>query len=197
MLRATGVSVGSIARALGISGPAVTQWRTGSRLPALAHRAELESRYGIPAAAWDRAPAEGGADSPPPARNRPPPPPRRPRTTEAGIEALTGPEAAAELEAAARAAGPRMTLEQVTALVRRLEPVVMDPTLPPSTLSQLTSTLTRLLQVQSQLAGDGRTAEERLAASPAYQATMAAVLEALADHPEALAAVERALARLA
>lgn len=163
------VAPSEIARAVNVSRPMITYWRTGQKVPNPERRAQLERLYGIPAVSWDRV-AE--AYVPPP-------------------EGCT-----ADPSIALQPLPKGMTLVQVEAMLERLQPVVMAEDLPPSTLAQIMSTVTALLRLKAALAGDARSDEQKLAQSPAYQMTMAAVLDALTPHPLALRAVERALSRL-
>jgi hypothetical protein len=157
----------AIAAALGVSGPMVTYWRGGTKVPNPERRAQIERLWGIPAAAWDR------VSEPPKAAPAP-----REWDPAVPIRVPSG-----------------MTLEQVDEMLRRLRPVMQDPQIPPSTLAQLTSTATQLLRLRASLVGDGRTDEEKLASSSAFQSTVAAIIGALRPYPQALQAVERALSQ--
>ena len=56
MLARLGHTQARIGEAVGVSAVSVCHWANGARQPDAAHRAELEARYNIPAAAWDEPP---------------------------------------------------------------------------------------------------------------------------------------------
>jgi transcriptional regulator with XRE-family HTH domain len=81
-------SLAAIADAAASSKQAVSNWRSGKKVPGAAARAQLEAAYAIPAASWGQKPV-GRASSLPPARtSSSPPPPCALPTTMQGVEEL-------------------------------------------------------------------------------------------------------------
>jgi transcriptional regulator with XRE-family HTH domain len=162
------VSGGDIARSLSVSPAMATYWRNGTKLPTPERRSQIARLYGIPADAWDRV-----------------------------CEAAEPPADGSPVDPAIPIKIPEgMTLEQVDRLVARLMPETMKPDLAPSTLAQVSSTITQLLRLRAALVGDSRTDEAKLAQSPSFRAAVMAVVEALRPFPDALRAVEAALGRV-
>jgi len=65
-LAALGLSLREIAREIGVTKQAVSDWRSGRRKPTEGFRRLLETKFGIPAAAWSK-PAGGTASTTQPA----------------------------------------------------------------------------------------------------------------------------------
>ena len=82
LLCAVRLPAGEIAKRLGVTRPAVSQWRLGYATPGPRPKSELEALYGIPVSAWTQRPL---ADAPAPPLAAPPTVPaelRQPRAAE-------------------------------------------------------------------------------------------------------------------
>lgn len=80
-------SLAAIGAAVGVSKQVVGAWRQGKKVPGAAARAQLEARYGIPAAAWTQRPNGARPSSAPPPS---PPPADAPSSTMGRLDQLLG-----------------------------------------------------------------------------------------------------------
>lgn len=166
-----------IAAVLGVSAAMVRYYRAGTKLPGHPKARLLETRYGIPAGSWGQA-AKTTAPSP--------------RAVPADAD-QTEPLPDGEH-------GLGTSLSQVEGWLRGTTAIrdrFLDEDHPerPTAAEYLkaASEATRQLALRAKLLGDSRTDEEKLAASPRWQAIRALLARVLVRHPQAARDVADAL----
>lgn len=178
LLLTLGVKRSEIADACGVSGPLVSQWRSGKKRPSAAGRRALEETFGIPASAWDLAPGTQVTPSVPPEGNRGPAP------------------IPAPISAPSSAAGRLTTLEGVNREIDLLEQM-REENLMPSERIKLSDTAGKFYAIRARIEKDAELYEDRVVkAAPFWRRTRAAILEAVRPFPDAARAIAEALEEL-
>lgn len=156
-----------VADACGVSGPLVSQWKSGSKRPTGAARRALADTYGIDPGAWDRAPGTTGASSLPAGSKAPPALPAD------GCKPTTLGEVVEQLE-----------------LLRamRSEDLVHSERL------KLEDTIQKVSALKARLEREAELFEDRaVKAAPFWRRVRAKIAEALKPYPDAARAVAEAL----
>jgi len=165
-----------IVAALGASKAAVSQWRSGQKVPGREWRAKLEAAFGIPASAWDRV---AGSTVPVAARPAAAPasPPARP--------AAPVPSRGAE------------TMGQVNELLEALDEERQDSGLTAAERARVCDAYTKALALKARLEREAELLEDRVVREhPFWARIRGALVDALRAHPAAARDVADALGRL-
>lgn len=167
-----------VADACGVSGPLVSQWRSGKKRPSAAGRRVLEETFGIPAGAWDLAPGSQVTPSVPPAGNPVPAP------------------APAAVPSPSLGAGRLTTIEGVNREIDLLEEM-REENLMPSERIKLSDTAGKFYAIRARIEKDAELYEDRVVkAAPFWRRARSAILEAVRPFPDAARAMAEALEEL-
>lgn len=174
-LLALEVSRNEIAEGVGVSGPMVSQWRTGAKTPGADPRRRLEKAFRIPVWAWDRPP---------------------------GFEAPQSTASPQERAAPRAEGGSETVVDLIAEQLEILRGIQRDPNLSTSEQARVSDSISKLVTLKfraDELEKEIRRDVEReyedqaVKESTFVRALIDTVLESLWDHPEALRSLRAAL----
>jgi len=185
-----------LARELGVTAGLVSHWSSGRRTPGPDAAREMESLLGIPAGAWKSPP-----DLPAPARPAARPAkevPLRPGEALAAQAKAPGPGQPRRVVAPTQVppletTDPSDPLAGVLALANRARTAMATQNLTPGEMKAWADQLMNALKMQQALQDSAAVRQDVIANHPAWASLRDRILDALADHPDALEAVVRAM----
>lgn len=195
----TGRAGSALARELGVSPSAVSHWASGRKLPSPEQRRILEIKLGIAESAWGRRCAP---DEPTPAPPRAAPRPAKEVPLRPGMELpsqdgagpgqprrVVAPDQVPPVETT----DPDDPVAGVRALVARARVAMATQNLTPGEMKAWGDQLYRGLKMQQDMQDAVAVRQDVIANHPAWASLRDRILDALANHPDALEAVVRAM----
>lgn len=184
LLRQLDHTGGEVGARVGATRQTVHCWRSGTKMPARQMRETLECEFGIPAAAWERAPVDR------PAR---PSTTRQARKDYAYIAPALNPPSPSTTARAQHRERPS-TLDEVTQLLEELDEDASADGIMPSELARIRDTKTKALALKARIeAADALFEAQAILKHPSWRRIRGAMLDALRPFPDAARAVAEAL----
>lgn len=174
MLRLLHHTGGEIGARIEATRQTVHCWRSGTKTPGPAMRTALEREFGIPAAAWERAPVDRPARPPTP-RQACPAAPSAPASRTQHRERPS-------------------TLDEVTQLLEELDEDASADGIMPSELARIRDTKTKALALKARIESQDALFEATaIIKHPSWRRLRGAILDALRPFPDAARAVAEAI----